>query len=203
MFYIIKNDFEEEEHSWPPYIAKNANKLILGTFPTADRNRKLYKFYYPNPNNDFWKIIFTVAGKELSSYSIIDPIKTRKDVLDELGLAIADMGKKVLRQRGSSTDSNLFPLIYTDVLLLLDQNPSINTIIITSSSGGNSVLSWFHHYCSLNGIKFKKPKGVLPLKTDINFKGKNITLKIIPSPSRISPIKGEKLIDMYRNAILS
>lgn len=42
MNYITRVKYEEESHPWKPYIPKNADKIILGTFPTAERNRAYY-----------------------------------------------------------------------------------------------------------------------------------------------------------------
>lgn len=203
MSYKTLNEHKEESHPWEPFIPQNADKLILGTFPTTDKYRGAYEFFYPNPNNDFWRIIFEVAGKKLDDFLQAEPIDTRKQILSHLKLAIADIGKKVLRQKGSSKDDNLFPIEYTDIFSLLETHPTIKKIIITSSSGANSVLSWFHHYCIINGCTFNIPKGKLPITTKLLFNNLEIKIDIISSPSRLSPIKGDKLFEMYRTVILN
>jgi G:T/U-mismatch repair DNA glycosylase len=202
MSYITINDFKEEVHPWDPHIPSNANKLILGTFPTALGNRGAFDFFYPNPNNDFWKIIFQVAGKNLEDYINESPVDIRKQVLEELQMGIADIGRRIYRQRGSSKDDYLFPVEYTDIFSLMEKHDTIQKIIITSSSGSNSVLSWFHHYAKMNGFNFLIPKLRLPLKTELRFGSQQIEIEVISSPSRLSPIKGDRLIEMYRNAIL-
>lgn len=203
MQYKTLNEYKEELHPWPVYIPTNANKLILGTFPTADRNRGSYEFYYPNPNNDFWNIVFSLAQKNLSNYTQADPIAIRKQVLFELGLGIGDMGKKVLRQKNSSKDGLLFPIEYVDIFSVLELHAQIDKIIITSSSGSNSVLAWFSHYCSLNGVVFNVSKTKLPMQATLLLNNRKIKVAVISSTSRISPIRGEKLFEMYRSAILN
>lgn len=202
MTYKTVNEYKEETHPWPPFIPVNADKLILGTFPTSEGNRGAYEFFYPNPNNDFWRVLFRVAGKKLDDHRNAEPVEIRKQVLTELNLGIGDIGKRILRQKESSKDESLFPIEYTDIFSILNNHPTIRKIIITSSSGGNSVLSWFHHYAVLNNQNFIIPKGKLPMKTNILFRGKNIKIEIVSSPSRLSPIKGDKLFEMYRNAII-
>jgi G:T/U-mismatch repair DNA glycosylase len=203
MTYKTLNEYKEETHPWQPFIPINANKLILGTFPTAEINRGAYEFFYPNPNNDFWRVLFQAAKKNLEDYKQVEPIEIRKQILADLKLGIGDIGKKILRQKDSSKDDNLFPIEYTDIFLILENYPAIKKIIITSSSGSNSVLSWFHHYCILNGHNFIIPKEKLPIKTKLIFKSREINIEIITSPSRLSPIKGDKLFEMYRNAIIN
>jgi len=203
MTYKTLNEYKEETHPWEPFIPANAEKLILGTFPTAEVNRGSYEFFYPNPNNDFWRVLFQAAEKTLDNYKHLEPIEIRKQILVDLKLGIADIGKKILRQKDSSRDDNLFPIEYTDIFSILETHPTIKKIIITSSSGGNSVLSWFHHYCVLNGHNFIIPREKLPIKTMLIFKSCKIRIEIVSSPSRLSPIKGDKLFEMYRNAILN
>lgn len=202
MTYKTLNQYKEEQHPWPPFIPPGADKLILGSFPTNDKNRGAYEFFYPNPNNDFWRILFAAADKQLEKYSEMEPIESRKQILIDLKLGIADIGKKVFRQRDNSKDSNLFPIEYTDIFLLLESHPLIKKIIITSSSGVNSVLSWFQHYCLINKHSFQIPKGKLPLTTKLFFCNREIEINIISSTSRLSPIKSDKLYKMYRAAIL-
>jgi G:T/U-mismatch repair DNA glycosylase len=203
MAYKTINEFREEGHPWEPFIPVNADKLILGTFPTAEGNRGAYEFFYPNPNNDFWRVLFRVAEKKMEDFRQAEPVQIRKQILTDLKLGIGDIGKRILRQKESSKDDSLFPIEYTDVFSILDNHPTIRKIIITSSSGGNSVLSWFHHYTVINGHNFIIPKGKLPLKTGLIFKGREIKIEIVSSPSRLSPIKGDKLFEMYRNAIIT
>ena len=54
----------------------------------------------------------------------------------------------------------------------------------------------------LNGLDFIIPKSKLPMKTKLRFKSSDIKIEIISSSSRLSPIKGAKLFEMYQNAIL-
>src|SRR5689334_12072167 len=98
MPYTTINKYEKEEHPWPAFIPHNADKLILGTFPTAKNNRKACDFFYPNPNNSFWDIIFQIAGKNLNYFSSFDQVQIRKEILTDLKMGIADMGRVILRQ---------------------------------------------------------------------------------------------------------
>jgi G:T/U-mismatch repair DNA glycosylase len=202
MAYKVLNDYKEEIHPWEPFVPANADKLILGTFPTSENNRGALDFFYPNPNNNFWRLIFQTAGKKLEDYVHESPVEVRKQVLRDLRMGIADIGRRIFRQRDSSKDDNLFPIEYTDIFSLLDKYRNIQKVIITSSSGCNSVLSWFRHYANMNSFDFAIPKSRLPVKTKFSFNNREIEIEVISSPSRLSPIKGDILAEMYRNAIL-
>ncbi len=203
MDYITKNTFAQEIHPWQPFVPKKADKIILGTFPTHERNRGSSKFYYPNPNNEFWKILFDIAGLGSEDSQEKDPVKLRKQVLAKLGLGIADICTVIYRQKTSSNDNALFPIEFTDIFLLLDNHPNIKTLIVTSSSKSSSTLAWLHQYCSLNGYTFKIPKGRLPKSTILKFTNRAIRIEIIPSSSGQSPIRGNERLEMYKAALLN
>ena len=43
-------------HPWEPFVPAGARILVMGTFPPGD-HRWAMDFYYPNPTNDFWKMM--------------------------------------------------------------------------------------------------------------------------------------------------
>lgn len=200
--YNTTNSYRRETHPWPHYVPNDANKLILGTFPTAEKNRGAFDFYYPNPNNDFWKIIFEIAQESTSKFKINDLVTERKQILQKLRIGIGDIGKEILRQKNNSKDEGLFPLVFTDIFAILEAHPTIQKIILTSSSGCNSALAWFKQYCMLNQIDIKIKNKKLPMKSQFRLNERQIDIDIVSSTSRLSPIKGERLFAMYKQAIL-
>ena len=70
------------------------------------------------------------------------------------------MGKMVYRQQGSSKDHSLFPIEFMDIVNILVEYPTIDSLILTGNDQGNSSFSWFAIFCSLNDIKvnFKQLK---------------------------------------------
>lgn len=201
MAYQTKNIYDAETHPWEPYIPNKADKLLLGTFPTHIRNRKNFEFFYPNPNNDFWKIIFEAAEIKQEEYLQSEPVAIRKQALDQLGLGIADICKAVYRQKNSSSDNALFPLEFTDIFLLLEKHPNITTIVVTSSSKRNSTLAYLNQYCSMNGYPFKIPEGTLPKTVFFTFQNKTIKIEIVPSTSRQSRTDRTERLEMYKKAL--
>lgn len=67
---------EIEQHPLEPFLPANARLLMLGSFP-PQRKRWSMEFYYPNWNNDMWRIVgliffgdkehFVVKGKRAFS----------------------------------------------------------------------------------------------------------------------------------------
>lgn len=207
MKYKTLNPYEEERLPWDEYIPVNANKLILGTFPTKKENRD-FEFFYPNRNNKFWKVLARIADTELTAFDNNEEgkllaVQERKKILDKLQLAITDIGARVLRQKNSSLDSNLFPIEFTDVFAIIKKHPKIDRIILTSSSNGNSVLSWFGSYCSMNKIKLQvgKNKKQFPLTTEICVDNRFLKVYIVYSTSGAAGKTEDFLVEQYRNVI--
>lgn len=207
MKYNTLNPYKEELLPWDEYIPDNADKLILGTFPTKKDNRD-FEFFYPNKNNKFWKVLARIADRKLTDFENNDAgkllaIKERKQILDKLKLAITDIGARVLRQNNSSLDSNLFPIEFTDVFSIIKDHPKIKTIILTSSSNGNSVLSWFSLYCSINNIKLQvdKKKKSFPITTEIKVDNKTIKIVIVYSTSGAAGKTEDFLVEQYGSVI--
>ena len=45
-----------ERHPLQPFLPENAQLLMLGSFPPP-KERWCMEFFYPNPQNDMWRII--------------------------------------------------------------------------------------------------------------------------------------------------
>jgi G:T/U-mismatch repair DNA glycosylase len=201
--YITKASFHEEKLPFETYIPAVADKLIMGTFPTKESLRK-YDFFYPNTSNPFWNILCGLSGGELQFFEGEGAVVERKAILDQLKLGITNIGAKIYRQNESSLDSNIFPVVFTDVFQLLDDYPRIKTLVITSSTKGNSVLSWFRAYCELNQVALESSrKKKVPWETNIALKnGRQVKILVIYSTSGAAVIDEQERKNMYANAIL-
>jgi G:T/U-mismatch repair DNA glycosylase len=193
---------KEEKHPWNWYLPSNAKTIIIGTFPPVIRNWS-YDFFYPNKNNYFWKIMAKIADRELRYFSGNEAVRERKEILDQLQTGLSDMGKIIRRTKNSSLDENLEVVEYMDIFQLLDENPFVNKIIFTSSSGKSSAIKWFKDYLSGKGVCYKIPKGQRPLRSLIDANGKriNIVLLYSTSPRAGAAVSFEKLVTLFENEI--
>jgi hypothetical protein len=108
------------------------------------------------------------------------------------------MGRKVYRQQGCSNDHSLFPIEFTDIIKILNDHPSLTSLLLTGNLLGNSSLNWFNIYCSLNNIKINLTQLINERMSEVQMSGKKIKLQIGYSTSRLSRIKTQKLIDNYK-----
>lgn len=200
MNYITKCAIIEEKLEWESYIPSNAKSLIIGTFPTIEERRS-FPFFYPNINNPFWLVLSKISKLELIYSGTEAVLVNRKLILDKLKLGITDMGAQIYRHANSSLDQSILPIEFTDIFKILDENINISKLILTSSTGQNSVEGWFRSYCKLNGVIHKKMKGPNPKRSMLIHAGRNIDIVCVHSTSRAAGKKVDDLILMYSKEI--
>ncbi len=196
MLTVTQNKFSEEIHPWSWHIPVDTTKLLLGTFPTDERNRK-HNFFYCSSTNRFWEVLSAVVGHPFELLSSVNAIEERKKILDKLKLGLTDMGKIIYRQQGSSKDHSLFPIEFMNIVQILNEHPAITTLIVSGNSQGNSSLSWFSIFCSLNNIKLNGKELEKQKATQITLADRKVKVLLAYSPSRLSRVTTEKLIDSY------
>ena len=144
-----------------------------------------------------------IAKTELIYFSGKKAVIERKKILQNLNLAITDMGYKIIRNEDSSNDEKLVVIEHMDIFQILRENPGINKLIFTSSSGIVSALKWFKQYLKVKNIYHKFSKGKKPLKSRIVLDEKKVNLVIVCSTSRraANRISFNELVEMYKNEI--
>mgnify|MGYP001601729127 FL=1 len=88
-----------------PIIDENCEILILGTMPGAESLIK--QEYYAFERNQFWRIIFSIFGKEIA-----DNYESKKVVLLNNNIAIWDVLASCDRE--NSSDSNIRNAVVND-----------------------------------------------------------------------------------------
>ncbi|MNJ85849.1 hypothetical protein D3C87_33290 [compost metagenome] len=194
---------QEELHPWNWFAPENSRTLIIGTFPTARKNWS-FEFFYPNKANLFWKVIAQILETELFYLNGNPATEERKILLRNLNLALTDMGKHIIRFENSSLDENLKVVEYMNIFQILDENPGIEKLIFTSSSGKVSAVKWFTEFLESQGIKHRFPTGKKPIRSSIDYRGRTIQLVILysPSPRAANRISFEDLVELYKREIL-
>jgi len=135
---------------------------------------------------------FRITGEEA--------VAKRKNILKNLSVAVTDMGNKIIRNGNSSLDENIITIEYMNIFTILKENPLINKIIFTSSSGKVNAVKWFSEFLKAENVIHKFPKGKKPLKNEIKFNDKAIQLVTLYFLSRraVNKISFEKLVEMYK-----
>ena len=131
-----------EIHPWPPFIPDGAKILILGTFPPGV-NRHAIDFYYPNPINDFWRIMGLIFfGDKMALFDdnagVFD-IERIKAFLTERGIALNDTVRRARRLKGNASDKYLEVVESVPLYELLGAMPHCQTIATTGEKAASII----------------------------------------------------------------
>jgi len=114
-------EMKKRNTAFPPLIDKNAETLILGTFPSPLSREK--GEYYGNPKNKFWEIIFTVFGAKFDS----PDYETKKAVLFGNNTALWDVIKEC--EVAGASDSAIKEPVFNAELPDFIKNNNIKTVV--------------------------------------------------------------------------
>lgn len=123
-----------EQHPWKPFYPKGATLLLLGSFPPP-KKRWSINFYYPNWQNDMWRILGLIFFNDLSFFEIrekkmFDEKKIRK-FLTEKKIALSDVALQAIRGKGNASDQYLEVIESIDLKRELDLLPQCRIIVST------------------------------------------------------------------------
>lgn len=133
-----------ERHPWAPYIPANARMLIMGTFPPAP-HRWCMNFYYPNPTNDFWKMMGLVFyGDPTALYNPEQrtyDLEEIKMLLNREGIALHDTCQRIRRLKGNASDKFLEVVEPVNLAELLKMMPECDTLVTTGEKAAQVLAS--------------------------------------------------------------
>ena len=188
-----------ERHPLLPFLPPNAQILMLGSFPPP-RERWCMDFFYPNPQNDMWRIIGLVFFGDKTFFEVqrddVQCTKAGKKVFNReeivafcqaIGIAIFDTAQAVIRLQGNAADEHLEIVEQTDIAALLQQIPSCHNLCCTGGKAAQTLADTLH--CAI-------PKVGEYIETD--FAGRTIRFWRMPSSSRAYPLSLDKKAAAYR-----
>lgn len=129
----------KSKHPFEAFVPVNSTKLIIGTIPPqrfCTGQQKLFEddvnFYYGSRDNYFWGIMGKIFDAKFDYQNTEKAVEQRKDLLRNLRIGITDIVDECIHIGGSAADKKLEITKCRDIKYLLQQNPSIYTIIYTS-----------------------------------------------------------------------
>lgn len=181
---------EIEEHPLEPFLPSNAQLLMLGSFP-PQRKRWSMDFYYPNLQNDMWRIFGWIFFQDKEYFLL--PGKKAFDrerltfFLQEKGIALFDSATTIRRLQDNASDKFLEVVKPTNIPSLLRQIPSCKAIVTTGQKATDTLRSQ---------IEVNEPK--VGHSTEFIFNDTKMRLYRMPSSSRAYPKPIEEKADYYR-----
>ena len=179
-----------EEHPLQPFLPSNAKLLMLGSFP-PQRKRWSMDFFYPNLQNDMWRIFGHIFFQNKEHFLYPDKKTFNKeriiDFLNEKGIALYDTATSVRRLQDNASDKFLEVVEPTDICLLLKQLPQCQAIVTTGQKATDTIRKQ---------IEVDEP--AIGKSSTFFIEDKSYQLYRMPSSSRAYPLALEKKSSVYQ-----
>ena len=97
-----------ERHPLQPFLPENARVLMLGSFPPP-KERWCMDFFYPNSQNDLWRIMGQVFFYDKQHF-VDGKVFKHEEIVSfcrKQGIAIFDTAQAVRRLQGNAADEDL------------------------------------------------------------------------------------------------
>lgn len=181
---------QTELHPLEPFFPEGARVLMLGSFPPA-RIRWKMDFYYPNFQNDMWRIFGSVFF-ENKDYFLTDDRKSFcepriRRFLTEKGIALSDTAREVIRQKGNASDKFLEIVRTVDLEKVLGQLPECKALVTTGQKATDTLLTLVD-----------APQPAVGGFVEARFAGRPLRIYRMPSSSRAYPKPLPEKAAVYR-----
>jgi G:T/U-mismatch repair DNA glycosylase len=192
---------EEERHPDWYYPVQGMRALVLGTFPPHSKKRH-YEFYYPNSQNRFWDVMAEIAKTKLYQNKGLQAVEERKRLMTQLKVGVQNIGKTILRDGVSSADKDIEITEFQDIRGIINENDSLQVILLTGYSSKTSTFGEFVKYLTKNQVQHSQPEKVRAgYDFTAQFK-RPITCIIGNSTSRAARrVSFKRLLEQFRSAI--
>jgi len=197
---IARSTVEVEYHPLLPFLPPEAKVLFLGSFP-PQRKRWCMDFYYPNFQNDHWRVEGQVFYGDKNHFVDTEARCFKLDAIVafclEKGIAFYDTSTAVRRLRDNASDKYLEVVEPTDIPSLLRQLPLCRAIVTTGEKATDTL-------CATLGLAVAPSVGTsMPIPGSCNAEGLQQLLYRLPSSSRAYPLAFEKKVAAYRTMFAS
>ncbi len=131
-----------ERHPLRPFLPADARLLMLGSFP-PQRIRWSMEFFYPNLQNDMWRIVGYLATGDKNHFLQPDGRHFDRERIEafcrERRIALYDTAEEVVRLKNNASDNFLQVVRPTDLAALLSRIPSCRTIVATGQKAAETL----------------------------------------------------------------
>lgn len=174
-----------EAHPLEPFLPEGARLLMLGSFPPA-RSRWSMEFYYPNFQNDMWRVMGLVFYGDRERFVAPDGRHFDREAVEtfcrERGIALSDTAAEVVRARGNASDRFLEVVRPFDLAGMLERLPACRAVAATGQKAADTL------GCSR---RVRTSRG--GLFSEFEFSGRMVRFYRMPSTSRaLSQTVGRK-----------
>lgn len=179
-----------EKHPLEPFLPEKARLLLLGSFPPPHKRWSM-EFYYPNLQNDMWRIFGILFFEDRDHFLTSDRKAFDRDRIVEFltgkGIALYDTASVVRRLKENASDQFLEILEPADLGVLLRRLPDCRTVAATGGKAAETA-------ARMLGCEIPPVGG----SSSFEFEGRDMDLWRMPSSSRAYPLALERKAEAYR-----
>ena len=179
-----------ELHPLEPFLPGNARILMLGSFPPK-RIRWSMKFFYPNLQNDMWRIVGYLATGDKQHFLLPGGRLFARGRIEafcrERGIALYDTAVEVVRLKDNASDNFLQVVREVDLAALLARIPACRAIVTTGQKATDTLRA-------LTGCD----SPAVGESVAVRYAGRDLRLWRMPSSSRAYPRPVEWKAEFYR-----
>lgn len=182
-----------ERHPLKPFLPEGCRLLMLGSFP-PERRRWSMEFFYPNFNNDMWRIMglifhgdrdrFVVTGERRFDRAAVEAFCT------EHGIGLYDTACEVRRLAGNASDKFLEVVTPTDIGALLRTVPACSAVAATGEKAAEIFAA---------AVGCDAP--AVGAAVEFGFEGRAMRFYRMPSSSRAYPLSVERKAAVYEGML--
>ena len=182
-----------ERHPLKPFLPEGCRLLMLGSFP-PERRRWSMEFFYPNFNNDMWRIMglifygdrerFVVAGERRFDRTAVEAFCT------ERGIGLYDTACEVRRLAGNASDKLLEVVTPTDIGALLRTVSACSAVAATGEKAAEIFAA---------AVGCDAP--AVGAAVEFGFEGRAMRFYRMPSSSRAYPLSVERKAAVYEGML--
>lgn len=154
-----------EKHPFEPFVPKDCEILVLGSFPGKEstQNTREDDWFYGAKRNQFWKILELVYNKELKS------VTQKQNLFSELKIGITDIIDACERKENSNKDGNLINIKYNERIDSILNKNSISKILFTSKGVYQDFIKNYNFTINIDLIILPSPS---PIYRRMSFENK-------------------------------
>lgn len=139
----MKEEQQPEYHPLELFLPERARLLMLGSFP-PQKKRWSMDFYYPNLQNDMWRVFGYIFFANKNYFLEPDNKKFNKEriceFLFEKGIALGDTAMSVVRLQDNASDKFLEVVDPLDLSSVLKKLPFCTAIVTTGQKATETLL---------------------------------------------------------------
>ena len=154
-------------HPYPPFIFKEATRLIVGTLPPPRFTQGLLlpgdvDFCYGSRDGQLWPILDRIYGLHLSYETTGEAVEERQRFLKAQRIGICDMVERAEREKIDASDQGMQNIELRDLLGLLQQYPRVERLLFTGGNSRNGPEYLFRRHLREKGLRLERISDLVP-----------------------------------------